>query len=80
MDELRGCYTEWSKSDRESQISYDIAYMWNFRKWYWGIYLQNKLSHRHKKQALGYQVGNAEKDNLGDRDWHIHTIIYKIDK
>ena len=26
------CHTEWSKSDREGEISYDIPYMWNL-KW-----------------------------------------------
>ena len=29
MDGPRDCYTEWSKSGRERQISYDIIYMWN---------------------------------------------------
>ena len=32
MDGPRDCHTEWSKSDRERQISYDITYMWNLRK------------------------------------------------
>ena len=27
MDGPRDCHTEWSKSDTERQISYDIAYM-----------------------------------------------------
>ena len=31
MDGLRGYHTKWSKSDRERQISYDIAYMWNLK-------------------------------------------------
>ena len=30
MDEPRD--TEWNKSDRERQISYDITYMWNLKK------------------------------------------------
>ena len=29
-------------SDRERQISYDIAYMWNLKKWYKWTYLQNR--------------------------------------
>ena len=29
MGEPRDCDTEWSKSDRERQISYNITYMWN---------------------------------------------------
>ena len=28
----RDCHTEWSKADRERQISYDIAYIWNLKK------------------------------------------------
>ena len=28
----RDYYTKWSKPDRESQKSYDIAYMWNLKK------------------------------------------------
>ena len=31
MDETRDYQTNWSKSDRERQISYDIAYMWNLK-------------------------------------------------
>ena len=29
----RDCYTEWNKSEREKQVSYNIAYMWNLEKW-----------------------------------------------
>ena len=32
MDGPKLCRTEWSKSDRERQISYDIAYVWNLYK------------------------------------------------
>ena len=32
MDGPRDCHTEWSKSDREGQILYDIAYMWTDRE------------------------------------------------
>ena len=38
----RDCHTEWSKSDRERQISYDITYMWNLKKWYKWTYLKNR--------------------------------------
>ena len=31
-DGPRDCHTEWSKSDTERQISYDIAYMCNLKK------------------------------------------------
>ena len=32
MDWPRECHTEWSKSDREGEISYDIPYMWNLKR------------------------------------------------
>ena len=34
VDEPTACYTEWSKSEREKQISYINAYMWNLEKWH----------------------------------------------
>ena len=42
MDGPRDYCTKWSKSDRERQISYDITYMWNLKKWYRWTYLQNR--------------------------------------
>ena len=32
MDGPRGCHTEWSKSDREREIVYDIPYTWNLKR------------------------------------------------
>ena len=32
MYEPRDCHTEWSKSYREGEISYDIAYMQNLKR------------------------------------------------
>ena len=32
-----------------------------------------------KGQTYGYQVGKEGRDKLGDRDWHIHITVYKID-
>ena len=37
----RGCKTEWSKSEREKQIPFNITYMWSLEKWYRWTYLQN---------------------------------------
>ena len=31
MDRPRECHTNWSKSDREGEISYDIPYRWNLK-------------------------------------------------
>ena len=32
MDGPRDCHTEWSKSDRQKEISYDIAYVRNLKR------------------------------------------------
>ena len=40
MDEPKNYYTQWSKSEREKQISYMNAYMWNLERWYWWTYFQ----------------------------------------
>ena len=32
LDEPRDCHTEWNKSEREKQIPYANAYIWNLKK------------------------------------------------
>ena len=31
MDRLRDSHTQWSKSESERQIPYDVTYMWNLK-------------------------------------------------
>ena len=38
----RNCHSEWSKSDTEKQISYDIVYICTLKKNYKWTYLQNR--------------------------------------
>ena len=77
MDGPRDCHTDWSKRDREKQISYDIAYMWNLKKMVqMNLHTKQKYSHRCREQTYGYQGGKEGRDKLGDWDWHIHTAIY----
>ena len=43
-----------------------MAYMWNLKKRYRSTYIQNKQTHRHRKQTYGYQSGKeAGRDKLG---------------
>ena len=42
MDGPRDYHTKWSKPDRETQIPYDITYMWNLKKGYKWTNLQNR--------------------------------------
>ena len=78
MERPRDYHTKWSKSDRERQISYDIAYMPNLKKWYKWTYLQNRNRFTDLENKL-MVTGGVGRDRLGVWDWHVHTTIFKID-
>ena len=65
MDGPRDYHTKWSKSCRERQISYDIIYMWNLKKWYKWTYLQNRnrLADLENKLMVtkGERLGGGDK-------------------
>ena len=42
VDKPRLCHTEWSKSEREKQVSSINACMWNLEKWYQWPYVQSR--------------------------------------
>ena len=68
MSRPRDYHTKGSKSDREIQISYEITYMWNLKKWYKWTYLQNRnrLRHKTKQNKLTVTKGErVERDKLG---------------
>ena len=76
MDGPRDAHTERNKSDRERQISYDVAYTWNLKKWHrWTCLRNRKLSHRCRKQTYGYQQRKKERDKLGDWDWRVCVCV-----
>ena len=74
--EPRDDQTEWSKSDRARQISYDITYMWNLKEWPKWTYLQNgnRLTDLENKFMVTRQE-RLGRDKLGGWDYHIHTTI-----
>ena len=50
MDGPRDCHTELSKSDREGEIPYDIAYIWNLKKMIqMNLFTKQKQTHRLRK-------------------------------
>ena len=53
----RDYHTKWNNADRERQISYDITYMWNFKKWYNWTYLENRNRLTDIENKHGYQWG-----------------------
>ena len=42
VDRPRNCHIEWSKSEKEKQISYNVAYVCNLEKWHRWTYLQSR--------------------------------------
>ena len=65
MGGLKDYHTKWSKSDRESQISYDMTYMWNLKRWYKWTYLQNRNRLTVVENKLMVTKGEAgERDKL----------------
>ena len=63
------CHTEWSKSEREKQISCINTYMWNLEKWYrWtGLQGWNRDTDVENK-CMDTQGGKGGWDELGDWD------------
>ena len=78
MDGSRDYHTEWSKSDRERQISYDIAYMWNLKNGYKWTYLQNRNRVTDVENKLMVTRGKGVRNKLEVWDGHRHTTIYII--
>ena len=61
VDGFRDCHTEWSKSEREKQISCINAYMWNLEKWYRWTGLQGR--------SWDTDVENKRMDTKGGKSW-----------
>ena len=84
MGETGDDHTKWSKSDRERQISYDIAFMWNLKKkkmMPMNLFTKRKQAHRLREQTYAYQKeGWLGKDRLWVLDWLVQTAIFKTDK
>ena len=90
IDGPRDYHTKWSKSDRERQISYDIAYMQYLKKMIqMHLFTKQKQTHRLREWTYGYWGGKVEgMDRLGVWDQHVHMYVYmtcwlsifKIDK
>ena len=57
------------KSEREKQILYINAYMWNLEKWYRSSYLQSRNKDTDvENKRMDTKVGRGRWDELGDWD------------
>ena len=81
MAEPRAYYTEWSKSEKEKQISYIITYTWNPERWYWWNYLQGSNGGTDIENRL-MDIGAGEETEggmYGKSNLETYITIYKID-
>ena len=74
VDEPRAYYTEWSKSEREKQISYINAYIWNLERWHWWTCSQGSSGDADTKSRLVDPVGEGE----GGTNWETSMQTYLL--
>ena len=60
MDGPKDCHTEWSKSEREGEILYDIAYKQNLKRNDTNELTKQKQTHRLREQTFDYQGWRGE--------------------
>ena len=66
-------HTKWSKSEREKQVSYINAYVWNLKKWYRWTYLWDR------DRDAGVENGHVDTgcgEGEGGMNWEIRIDIY----
>jgi len=68
-----------SKLERQKQVLHMNAYMWNLEKWYRWTYLKSRNRDTDVENKHMDIKGEGRVDELGIRDWHKHTAMYKID-
>ena len=74
MDRPRDCHTEWSKSDRERQISF-ITYTCNLKIMIqMNLFTKQKQTHRLREWTYGYQGDRWERGV----DWEFGVDMYKM--
>ena len=75
--QLKMC--QWS--EREKQILYINAYMWNLERWYWWNYVQGSNGDRHREQTYRLSAGVAGRKGWDGWESNIETYItiFKID-
>ena len=74
IDEPRAYYTEWRKSEREKQISYINACMWNLDRWYWWTYTQGRNGNADMVNRLVNTVGEEEEGTNWESSIETYTL------
>ena len=74
VDGSRVYHTEWSKSEREKQISSINAYMWNLEKLYRWSYLQG----RNRDPDAENKYMDTKGERGGGRNWEVGIDVYTL--
>ena len=77
VDGHRDCHTQWSKSEREKQILYINAYMWNLEKLYrWtGLQGRNRDTDVENKRM---DTKGRKQGGGGGMNWEIGIDVYTL--
>ena len=76
VDKPRAYYTEWSKSEREEQISYIKAYIWNLERWYQWSYMQGSKGDADIKNRLLDYVGEGKSGMIWENSIETCILLY----
>ena len=79
VDEPGTYYTEWSKSERERQILYINAYIWDLEIVPMILHAGQQRRQRCKEQTVGLIRRRWVWDNLREYHWSMYITICKID-
>ena len=77
MDEPRAYYTECSTSEREKQISFINAHIYNLERWYWCNYLQGSNGNRHRGETCGHWGRGGEGGMNGESSIETYPPVCK---
>ena len=76
MDEPEAYYTEWSKSERERQILYINAYVWNLERQYQWSYMQSSKGDTDVKKRILDSVGEGEGGMIWEYSIETCILLY----
>ena len=76
VDETGTYYTEWSKSERETQILYINAYIWSLDRWWQPSYMQDSERDTDVKNRLLDSVGEGEDGMIWENSTETCILPY----
>ena len=79
VDETRARYTEWSKSEREREVSHTDTYVWNLERRHRWIYLQGSSGETDIENRPLDKVGGGQKGSGMERETETYDTVCKTD-